>query len=75
MSMPAMPTAPLTNGNYSTGSVPPYYKPSASGHQMTSASKFSYPTESVVSTGDSSKVSMGMGLAFGAIMAVMFVCA
>ncbi|SMQ55310.1 unnamed protein product [Zymoseptoria tritici ST99CH_3D7] len=69
---PAKPVYPVANNG--TASMP-YYKPSVSGSKTEMTSKYNYPTESVVSTGDSSKVSMGMGLALGMVMAAMFVCA
>ncbi|SMY28997.1 unnamed protein product [Zymoseptoria tritici ST99CH_1A5] len=69
---PAKPVYPVANNG--TASMP-YYKPSVSGSKTEVTSKYNYPTESVIATGDSSKVSMGMGLALGMVMAAMFVCA
>ncbi|KJY02005.1 hypothetical protein TI39_contig264g00005 [Zymoseptoria brevis] len=69
---PAKPVYPVANNG--TASMP-YYKPSVTGSKTEVTSKYNYPTESVIATGDSSRVTMGMGLALGMVMAAMFVCA
>jgi hypothetical protein len=75
--IPIKPIYPAVHGNVSSESVPQYYKPTGVGYKTdkTSSKTWSYPTESLPSTGDSSKVATGMGLALGLVMAAMFICA